>query len=146
MFRRRSYALVLLIVSLSVFLPGCKTLLGDKSGSDGYGGASSRPAPHFKPGFNLFTPQQDIELGRQSAREVAQQVPLLRDEAVVNYVRQLGARLAAKAPSNPATRPMAMSEMPWPRIIRKTSARLAPSAKRIPISRVRCAVLSAITP
>jgi hypothetical protein len=97
MFRRRSVA-VLLIVFLLAFQPACKTLLGDKSGSDGYGGGSNRPAPHFKPGFNLFTPEQDIQMGRQSAGEVAQQVPLLRDERIVNYVRQLGARLAEKAP------------------------------------------------
>jgi hypothetical protein len=73
-------------------------MLGDKSGSDGYGGSGNRPAPHFKPGFNLFTPEQDIQMGRQSAEEVAGQVPLLRDERILNYVRQLGARLAAKAP------------------------------------------------
>ena len=97
MSRQRSAAIIL-IVSLLAFQPACKSLLGDKSGSDGYGGAATRPAPHFKPGFNLFTPQQDIEMGRQSAAEVAQQVPLLRDERIVNYVRQLGARLAERAP------------------------------------------------
>ncbi|HEV7843379.1 MAG TPA: M48 family metalloprotease, partial [Pyrinomonadaceae bacterium] len=97
MFQRRNVA-VFLIVSLLVFQPACKTMLGDKSGSDGYGGGSNRTAPHFKPGFNLFTPEQDIQMGRQSADEVAQQVPLLRDEKVVSYVRQLGARLAEKAP------------------------------------------------
>jgi beta-barrel assembly-enhancing protease len=97
MSRGRSVA-VLLIVSVLVFQPGCKTLLGDKSGADGYGGAATRPAPHFKPGFNLFTPQQDIELGRQSVQEIMQQVPLLRDERILNYVRQLGARLAEHAP------------------------------------------------
>lgn len=73
-------------------------MLGDKSGSDGYGGASNRPAPHFKPGFNLFTPEQDVEMGKQSAQQVAQQAPLIRDERILNYVRQLGAKLSAKAP------------------------------------------------
>jgi Zn-dependent protease with chaperone function len=95
--RRRSIA-VLLLVSLLAVQPACKTMLGDKSGSDGYGGAATRSAPHFKPGFNLFTPQQDIEMGRQSAGEIAQQVPLLRDERILAYVRQLGARLAERAP------------------------------------------------
>lgn len=60
------------------------------------GGA--RHAPHFEPGFNLFTPAQDVELGRRSAAEIAQQVPLLQDEPTLSYVRQLGARLAAQAP------------------------------------------------
>jgi len=59
---------------------------------------SARPAPHFKPGFNLFTPEQDVQLGRQSAQQIAQQVPLLQDEQIVGYVQNLGARLAEKAP------------------------------------------------
>ena len=37
-------------------------------------------------------------MGRQSAQQIAQQAPLLRDERTVNFVRQLGAKLAAKAP------------------------------------------------
>ncbi|MGH9945477.1 MAG: M48 family metallopeptidase, partial [Pyrinomonadaceae bacterium] len=59
---------------------------------------SARPAPHFRPGFNLFSPEQDIQVGRQSAQQIAQQVPLLRDEQTVAYVRALGTRLAEKAP------------------------------------------------
>lgn len=97
MFRRRSAA-ILLIVSSLVFQPACKSMLGDKSGSDGYGGASNRPAPHFKPGFNLFTPEQDVEMGKQSVQQVVQQVPFIRDERILNYVRQLGGKLAARAP------------------------------------------------
>ena len=54
--------------------------------------------------------------------------------------------LATNAPSKPAPSPTPMSEIPLLRTNRNTSARLAPSAKRIPISRVRCVVLSAITP
>src|SRR3954465_10519244 len=91
-------AAVLLIISVLVLEPGCRTILGDKSGSDGYAGAGNRPAPHFRPGFNLFTPDQDIEVGKQSAREIAQQAPLVTDERIVGYIRQLGAKLAAKAP------------------------------------------------
>ncbi|HEX5708732.1 MAG TPA: M48 family metalloprotease [Pyrinomonadaceae bacterium] len=63
-------------------------------------GEGGRPAPHFKPGFNLFSPEQDVELGRQSAQQIAREAPLLDDAATVNYVRQLGARLAAKAPGH----------------------------------------------
>lgn len=69
---------------------------GGNSGSVGTG--SAQPAPHFKPGFNLFSPQQDVEMGRQSAAQVGQQMRLLQDEMTVNYIRQLGARLVAKAP------------------------------------------------
>ncbi len=91
---------VFLIVLLITLQSACGGggLLNQPSGGGGTGTSSAQPAPHFKPGFNLFSPEQDVETGRQSAQQVAQQVPLLRDEAVVNYVRQLGAKLAAKAP------------------------------------------------
>ncbi len=57
-----------------------------------------RSAPHFGPGFNLFTPEQDIELGETSAAEITRQLPLLEDERTNAYVRRLGAKLAARAP------------------------------------------------
>src|SRR5207237_6669338 len=43
-------------------------------------------------------PEQDIELGRLSAEEVARQLPLLRDDRTAHYVQRLGERLADKAP------------------------------------------------
>ncbi|HYN83959.1 MAG TPA: M48 family metalloprotease [Pyrinomonadaceae bacterium] len=67
--------------------------------SDGVG-EGGRPAPHFRAGFNLFSPAQDVELGRQSAQQIARESPLLDDAPTVGYVRQLGARLAAKAPGH----------------------------------------------
>lgn len=74
--------------------------LAPGGGDDNSPNAGAYPAPHFEPGFNLFSPEQDIELGRQSAEQIAQQVPLMRDEQIVNYVRALGARLAARAPGH----------------------------------------------
>lgn len=94
--RRRS-ALVLLIITGMLAQLSCRGMLGGDSGETNTTGGA-RPAPHFRPGFNLFKVEQDIELGRQSAAKISQQVPLLRDERVVNYVRSLGAKLAAKAP------------------------------------------------
>lgn len=92
MWRRKRIPVLalLLIVQLAC---GGGGLLPGRSG----GGGGARPAPHFKPGFNLFSPEQDVELGRRSAAEIARQVPLLRDESVVDYVRRLGERLAGKA-------------------------------------------------
>jgi len=101
MLRRKSAAL-LLIFLLTMTQFSCRSLLGDRSAESGKT-ASGRPAPHFKPGFNLFTPEQDIELGRRSAQQIAQQVPLLREERINGYVQQLGKRLAAKAPGFPFT-------------------------------------------
>jgi predicted Zn-dependent protease len=51
-----------------------------------------------RPGFNLFTHEQDIELGRASAEEAVREVRLVEDERVRAYVRRVGARLAAHAP------------------------------------------------
>src|SRR2546423_11624481 len=55
-------------------------------------------SPRVSTGFNLFSPEQDIELGRLSAEEVARQLPLLRDDRTAHYVQRLGERLADKAP------------------------------------------------
>lgn len=50
-----------------------------------------------KPGFNLFSAQQDVEIGTTSAAEVERQLPLVSDRTVVAYVDQIGQRLAAEA-------------------------------------------------
>ena len=47
-----------------------------------------------KPGFNLFSVEQDVEIGKQSAAEVEKQLPVLKDSMVQNYVARLGDRLA----------------------------------------------------
>ena len=39
----------------------------------------------IKPGFNLFSPQQDVEIGQQSAAAAQQQLPLLNDAQVNAY-------------------------------------------------------------
>jgi hypothetical protein len=51
-----------------------------------------------KPGFNLFTVDQDVEIGKQSAAEAERQLPMLSEPAVSRYIADLGARLAAHAP------------------------------------------------
>ncbi|MEW6211509.1 MAG: M48 family metallopeptidase [Acidobacteriota bacterium] len=86
----RKVASITLIISIMVFQLACATLIRREG--------ETKTAPHFKPGFNLFSPEQDIEIGRESAQKIARQAPFLRDPATVAYVRQLGARLAAKAP------------------------------------------------
>jgi Zn-dependent protease with chaperone function len=51
-----------------------------------------------KPGFNLFSTQQDVEVGQQSAAEVERQLPIVRDQRVNAYINDLGQRLATQAP------------------------------------------------
>ena len=42
---------------------------------------------------NKYTPAQDVELGQQAAKEVEQQLPLLRDDGVASFVDRIGRRL-----------------------------------------------------
>jgi Zn-dependent protease with chaperone function len=48
---------------------------------------------------NRFTPQQDVELGREAAAEVRKQYPLIKDEKIQTYLTKLGDRLVAAAPA-----------------------------------------------
>lgn len=54
----------------------------------------------FKPGWNFFSPQQDVQVGRENAAQVDKQLPVLRDAEVERYVNDLGRQLAAYAPNN----------------------------------------------
>ncbi len=49
-------------------------------------------------GFNLFSVQQDVEVGQQSAAEVERQLPILNDTRTTNFLGGIVARLAAQAP------------------------------------------------
>lgn len=51
----------------------------------------------IKPGFNLFSPDDDVQVGQQSAAQAEQQLPMLNDRAVNDYVNRIGQRLAANA-------------------------------------------------
>ena len=51
-----------------------------------------------KPGFNVFSAEQDVEIGRQSAVEAEKQLPLLNDRTTQSYVESVFSRLAAQAP------------------------------------------------
>jgi Zn-dependent protease with chaperone function len=47
---------------------------------------------------NSYTPQQDVELGREAAAEIRQQYPVIEDQRIVRYLAKLGDRLVAAAP------------------------------------------------
>ncbi|HYO83512.1 MAG TPA: M48 family metalloprotease, partial [Bryobacteraceae bacterium] len=59
--------------------------------------ALSAEAKHkdLKPGWNLFSKDQDVQLGREAAAQVEQQMPIVRDAQINSYVQQIGRRLAA---------------------------------------------------
>jgi Putative Zn-dependent protease, contains TPR repeats len=51
--------------------------------------------PDLKPGFNLFSKEQDVQLGREAAAQVERQMPVVRDSELNSYIQRIGARLAA---------------------------------------------------
>jgi beta-barrel assembly-enhancing protease len=54
-----------------------------------------RSAP--KPGFNMFTKQQDIQLGREAASQVRQHYYAVQNTSLQEYLKKMGERLAATA-------------------------------------------------
>jgi Peptidase family M48 len=53
----------------------------------------------LKPGFNTYSPAQDIEVGKQVAQEAEKELNLITDREVTTYVANLGQRLVTKAPN-----------------------------------------------
>ncbi|MEO5935930.1 MAG: M48 family metalloprotease, partial [Terriglobales bacterium] len=53
-------------------------------------------------GFNQYSPEQEVEIGRQVAAQADAQLPLLPARGPIpDYVSTLGARLATNLPPNP---------------------------------------------
>ncbi len=51
----------------------------------------------LKPGWNLFSPQDDITLGKKAAQDAARQLPMCNDAKVDDYLAQLGRGLVKAA-------------------------------------------------
>lgn len=49
----------------------------------------------IKPGFNLFSKEQDIALGQEAAAEIEKEVQVVDDRELTKYVNDIGQRLAA---------------------------------------------------
>ncbi|MDR3676401.1 MAG: M48 family metalloprotease [Acidobacteriota bacterium] len=58
--------------------------------------------PDFKPGYNFYSPQEDVQLGRESSGQIDKQLPLLPDAEVLKYLNDLGKKLVGFAPNNHA--------------------------------------------
>jgi len=53
----------------------------------------------LKPGWNRFSPQDDVTLGKRAATDAEKQLPLCNAPKVDAYLTQLGTRLAQKLPT-----------------------------------------------
>ena len=51
-----------------------------------------------KPGFNVFSADQEVQLGQQAAADAERQLPMLNDRSVTSYVNTIVSRLARVAP------------------------------------------------
>lgn len=49
----------------------------------------------FRPGFNLFSKDQDVQLGQESAAQVRKQLTVIKDPTLTAYVNAVGKRLVA---------------------------------------------------
>lgn len=57
-------------------------------------GIAGAQIKNLKPGFNFFSPQQDIQMGKEAKAQVEQQQPVLHDERITGYLTEIGRRLA----------------------------------------------------
>lgn len=56
--------------------------------------AARRPGDPLSPGFNLFSQQQDVDLGQQAAKQVLEKSQPVENRALQEYVNRVGQRLA----------------------------------------------------
>ena len=49
----------------------------------------------LRPGFNIFTPEQDVEMGKEAGKEIERTKPLLHNDEVTGYLTRIGSRLAS---------------------------------------------------
>ena len=49
---------------------------------------------HFQPGFNLFSKEQDVQLGDEAAAQVRKEKMVINDPVLTAYVNKVGKRLA----------------------------------------------------
>jgi len=52
------------------------------------------------PPKNKYTPEQDVQIGREAAAEVRQEYPIIEDRQIDGYLDELGRRLIAAAPTD----------------------------------------------
>jgi hypothetical protein len=52
--------------------------------------------PQFKPGFNLFSKEQDVQLGKEAAAEVEKQAEVVTNKELTAYINSIGSKLAAQ--------------------------------------------------
>jgi hypothetical protein len=57
--------------------------------------AARKPGDPLRPGFNLFSRQDDVKVGQENAKQVLQQYEVVKNPFVQEYVQRLGQKLAS---------------------------------------------------
>src|SRR3954454_20939414 len=57
--------------------------------------AARRPGDPLKPGWNLFSKQDDLQVGQENAKQVLQQYEVVKNPFVQDYVQKMGEKLAS---------------------------------------------------
>jgi Zn-dependent protease with chaperone function len=73
-----------IVVALALFVAPWQTALAERT--------------PLKPGWNMFTTEQDVQLGKEASQQIEKQVPVLNDRRVNEYLNRLGQRIASRAP------------------------------------------------
>lgn len=113
---KQRLSVFLIVVSLLTFHFGCGETAVSPSNSNAASGTVYRAdgaqtktierrqpsrASKFSPSLlNLFEINDDIELGKESAKKMTEQVTLINDEEIVGYVTRLGKGLTVAAPGH----------------------------------------------
>ena len=53
-----------------------------------------RPGEPLRPGYNMFSKQQDVQLGQANAKKVLEQYQVLKNQFLQDYVSRVGNRVA----------------------------------------------------
>ncbi len=61
-------------------------------------GVAQAQRTELKPGWNMFSVEEDVEMGRQVSREAEQQLAIIDDRELEGYLNRLGRRLSGEAP------------------------------------------------
>ncbi|MBK9166659.1 MAG: M48 family metalloprotease [Bryobacterales bacterium] len=57
---------------------------------------AQKPGKPIRPGFNLFSKQQDVQLGQEAAAEIRKQIQVVENRELQDYIQRIGKRLAAQ--------------------------------------------------
>jgi hypothetical protein len=58
--------------------------------------AARKPGDPLRPGFNLFSRQDDVKVGQENSRQVLQQYEVVKNQFLQDYVQRLGQKLAGQ--------------------------------------------------